>query len=82
MTAPPVAGTGLRRSWTAAIGLAGRSRGVRALTAVVVSVAVLVAAGGALLVALPGLVEGLDEIVIEIVRLGVDQAVVLRELGY
>jgi len=49
MTAPPVAGTGVRRSWTAATGLAGRSRGVRALTAVVVSLAVLAAAGGVLL---------------------------------
>ena len=44
MTAPPVAGTGVRRSWTAATGPAGRSRGVRALPAVVVSLAGLVAA--------------------------------------
>src|SRR4051794_6952868 len=49
MSAPPVAGTGVRRSWTAAAGLAGRSRAVRTLTAVVVSLAVLVAAGGVLL---------------------------------
>src|SRR6185369_9710185 len=49
MTAPPVAGTGVRRSWTATAGLAGRSRAVRALTAAVVSAAVLVSVGGVLL---------------------------------
>ncbi|GIF19251.1 diguanylate cyclase (GGDEF)-like protein [Actinoplanes tereljensis] len=49
MTAPPVTGTGVRRSWIEAAGLAGRSRAVRALTAAVVGLAVLVAVGGALL---------------------------------
>ncbi|WP_433301080.1 putative bifunctional diguanylate cyclase/phosphodiesterase [Actinoplanes sp. CA-030573] len=49
MTAPPVPGAGVRRSWIDAAGLAGRSRGVRALTACVVALAVLVAVGGTLL---------------------------------
>lgn len=48
MTAPPVAGAGVRRSWIAATGLAGRSRGVRALTVVVVSAALPVAVAGVL----------------------------------
>ncbi|MFC7276814.1 EAL domain-containing protein [Paractinoplanes rhizophilus] len=49
MTAPPVSGTGVRRSWMAAAGLAGRSRGVRTLTAAVVGAAILVSVGGVLL---------------------------------
>ncbi len=49
MTAPPVAGAGVRRSWIDAAGLAGRSRGVRALTAIVVVAAILAALIGALL---------------------------------
>ncbi|MFI5890774.1 EAL domain-containing protein [Actinoplanes sp. NPDC051513] len=49
MTAPPVAGAGVRRSWIAAAGLAGRSRGVRTLTAAVVGAAILVAVTGVLL---------------------------------
>ncbi|MGX6602653.1 putative bifunctional diguanylate cyclase/phosphodiesterase [Micromonosporaceae bacterium Da 78-11] len=49
MTAPPVDGTGVRRSWTQAIGLAGRSRAVRLLTAAVSAVAVVVAVLGVLL---------------------------------
>ncbi|GAA2654724.1 bifunctional diguanylate cyclase/phosphodiesterase [Paractinoplanes durhamensis] len=49
MTAPPVARAGVRRSWIDAAGLAGRSRAVRALTAGVVGIAVLVAVAGVLL---------------------------------
>jgi diguanylate cyclase (GGDEF)-like protein len=49
MSAPPVAGTGIRRSWTDTTALTGRSRGVRVLTVAVVSLAVLAAAGGLLL---------------------------------
>jgi diguanylate cyclase (GGDEF)-like protein len=49
VTAPPVADAAVRRSWTDAAGLAGRSRAVRALTAVVVSAAVLAAVTGPLL---------------------------------
>jgi diguanylate cyclase len=49
MTARPVAGARVRRSWIDATGLAGRSRPVRALTAAVVTAAVLIAVAGALL---------------------------------
>jgi GGDEF domain-containing protein len=49
MTAPPVGGAGVRRSWMDASGFAGRSRAVRALTATVMTMAVLVAVGGTFL---------------------------------
>jgi diguanylate cyclase (GGDEF)-like protein len=49
VTRPPVAGVRIRRSWIDVIGLAGRSRAVRTLTAAVVGAAVLIAVIGALL---------------------------------
>ena len=49
MTAPPVAGARVRRSWIDLAGLAGRSRGVRALAVVVAGSALMVAVLGVLL---------------------------------
>ncbi|MDY7087513.1 MAG: bifunctional diguanylate cyclase/phosphodiesterase [Actinomycetota bacterium] len=49
MSAPPVAGAHVRRSLLDAAGLAGRSRGVRALTAAVSGAALLIAVAGLLL---------------------------------
>ncbi|MBL7256862.1 putative bifunctional diguanylate cyclase/phosphodiesterase [Paractinoplanes lichenicola] len=49
MSAPPVAEARVRRSWIDAAGLAGRSRGVRALTAAVAGSALLLAVLGVLL---------------------------------
>ncbi|WP_308121293.1 putative bifunctional diguanylate cyclase/phosphodiesterase [Paractinoplanes bogorensis] len=49
VTAPPVAGARVRRSWIELSGLAGRSRGVRAFTAAVAGSALVVAVLGVLL---------------------------------
>nr|WP_296069605.1 bifunctional diguanylate cyclase/phosphodiesterase [uncultured Actinoplanes sp.] len=49
MSAPPVEPTAVRRSWIDAAGLAGRSRGVRILTAAVAAAALVIAAAGPLL---------------------------------
>jgi diguanylate cyclase (GGDEF)-like protein len=49
VSAQPVPETGARRSWIDAAGLAGRSRAVRALTAAVIFVALVVAVAGALM---------------------------------
>ena len=48
VTAHPIAETRVRRSWLDAVGLAGRSRGVRALTATVVGSALLLVVLGPL----------------------------------
>src|ERR1700761_9483100 len=54
MSAQPTATPGLRRSWIDVIGLGGRPKAVRLLTAVIVGAALLIAVGGTLLpVALP-----------------------------
>ena len=53
--------------------LPGPMPGGARVTVHVLGDSIRAAAGGAFLVALPGLVEGFDKIVIEIVGLGVDQ---------
>jgi len=49
MSAAPAVETTVRRSWIDAVGLAGRSRTVRILTAVVAAAAILIAVAGTLI---------------------------------